>query len=323
MFCTDRKELERLLMILEQKNYLFAYCRFRKDKEELYLLGEGSSSVVYEMVDQFDEKKHYALKVSGLGNYSIADGCFYEITEDYRRLGIASEHVVHMMDAKQCLITGADYNEVSVQDVTGADVDKEGIILQFILMEKLQAIVRRERQKVFLQREKLREETEVCRFALQIGKGLCAIHGRNYIHRDVKLENAFWDAENNCYKIGDFATAERMDKRNGNLVCTDGYAPPEIQKRQVTYHEEMADIYSLGVCLFLLLNHLTFPESSGYWINKVQYRENFIFPKPKNASVQMADIIRKMCSYEKENRYQSMEEVVDEMERLLQEYECG
>jgi hypothetical protein len=68
--------------------------------------------------------------------------------------------------------------------------------------------------------------------------------------------------------------------------------------------------------LFLLLNNLKFPASDGYHANMVQYSKDFIIPAPANASEEMARIIRKMCSYRVEDRYQSVEKVLMDIGKI-------
>ena len=65
-----------------------------------------------------DAKKHYALKVSGLGNYSIADGCFYEITEDsaYQRVPL-SFHSILSRDEDNGKVTAKFTAELDVDNI--------------------------------------------------------------------------------------------------------------------------------------------------------------------------------------------------------------
>lgn len=73
--------------------------------------------------------------------------------------------------------------------------------------------------------------------------------------------------------------------------------------------------------MFLLMNGLKFPASDEYRPAFVQYSKDFIMPAPENASEDLARIIRKMCSYSAEERYQSIEEVLLEINRVKCSYE--
>lgn len=82
-----------------------------------------------------------------------------------------------------------------------------------------------------------------------------------------------------------------------------------------------ADIYSFGITLYLLLNDLKFPASDGYYVNtEQQYSKEFILPAPKNASVGITKIIQKMTSYNPEERYQSIDEVLIDIDKIADDY---
>lgn len=90
------------------------------------------------------------------------------------------------------------------------------------------------------------------------------IHSRGYAHLDIKLNNIFLDEYFNI-KIGDFGSAlkpQKKGKTNKRRGTTNYMAPevknqnkvtPENSRKQKTYDPFRADVYSLGVCLFILL----------------------------------------------------------------------
>ncbi|MCH5341379.1 MAG: hypothetical protein J1E01_07920, partial [Acetatifactor sp.] len=93
---------------------------------------------------------------------------------------------------------------------------------------------------------------------------------------------------------------------------------PEIERRLYDSYNATADIYSFGITLYLLLNDLRFPGSDGYYPKvEVQYDPEFVFPAPVHASEGMARVIRRMCSFYAEDRYQSMNEVLMELSAVL------
>ena len=315
----DKMALERLLGALETRGYLFPECRLKRDDTgDLCLLGQGASGIVYEMQDV--EGKSFALKVIGLGNYILEPDNFYDLAEEYCKISNDNEGIIHIIDAKEWIVKEGDGERIFVREIGEQYEKEEGIILQFVLLEYLKVVLSKDGKAVYLQREQLRDEMEICILGMQIGKALSFLHERDYVHRDVKLENIYWDENNLCYKLGDLDTMERTgDGINTLSVYTDGYAAPEIRGKEMICYDKTADIYSLGICMYLLLNELRFPASSGYFVDSEQYTENFTFPKPSNASEKLTCIIQKMCSYNKNDRYQSMEEVVDAIQKVMQE----
>ena len=193
--------------------------------------------------------------------------------------------------------------------------------MQFVLTEKLDELITKDRfAKVRLLKEELGTEDEVLEFAFEIGQALAAVHTNMCLHRDIKIENIFWDNSEQIYKLGDFGIAKWADDGNAEtIVYTDGYGAPEIERRLYDSYNATADIYSLGITLYLLLNELKFPGSEGYYsIVEVQYNPEFVFPAPLHASEDMARVIRKMCSFYPEERYQTMNEVLAELFIILE-----
>ena len=185
-------------------------------------------------------------------------------------------------------------------------------------MEKLEHIVIKSPYKKIKLIEQLCDEKEVLKFAVQIGQAIKTVHENKVLHRDIKLENIFWDKETDSYKLGDFGIAKLVENGNAQtIVYTEGYGAPEIKKRLKDSYDATVDIYSFGISLYLLLNKLRFPGSEGYYVNRIQYDPTFIFPAPENASEMMTRMIRKMCSYYKEERYQTMAEVLETLRDIM------
>ena len=88
------------------------------------------------------------------------------------------------------------------------------------------------------------------------------------------------------YKLGDFGIALKTAEGMASTVAyTDGYGAPEIIRRSDDKYDVTADIYSLGMTLYVLLNRLKFPGSKGYRVNaKLQYEKDFVLPRPETGS---------------------------------------
>ena len=315
----EKREMEELLCTLDENGSIFPGFEIVKVNNRPNLLGTGGFSSVYEMCCLKRPEKGYVLKVIGFDKHVVTSESFWETIRVQGLLTEQSEYICRVISAKEINVTLDDEGHlVEVTEAKEERWNEEGIHIQFILMERLEEIINKDKfGKVTLYDECLSKEEEVIDFALQIGNALYCAHSKNILHRDIKLENIFWDNEELCYKLGDFGLAKQTVEGSADtVVYTDGYGAPEIEKYLSESYNATADIYSFGITLYLLLNNLRFPGSEGYYVNIVQYNPEFVFPAPANASEGMVRIIRKMCQYDKEERYQSVKDVLMDLAAL-------
>ena len=320
MFIPDKAKVEKILLQMEEANCIDSRYRFVREKDGLKLLGVGGFSYVYEMEDSLSPNRHYAAKIIGLGSKVIEEQQVYDAAAIQHFSSEMSENVMRViafwilklqLDSSGKLIGCIHFREENYAEA-------EGLPIQIILTEKLEAVLLRDKYaNVGLLREELKTEEGVIRLAKDIGRALFTVHNQGYLHRDIKLENIFWDEECKIYKLGDFGIARYVGEEGAETaVFTDGYGAPEIERSLSSSYNLTADIYSFGIVLFLLLNNLKFPVSDGYHVNIVQYSQDFILPAAEKSSEAMAAVIRKMCSYRAEDRYQSVEEVLRDIGKI-------
>ncbi|MFO0572761.1 MAG: HEAT repeat domain-containing protein [Polyangia bacterium] len=195
-----------------------------------------------------------------------------------------------------------------------------------------------------------------CRVAMQIARGLSAVHDKGIIHRDLKPENIFLveqDGQKDFVKIVDFGIAtDRVDTAEvranieklkaeaagrdslralkerhtlpGMVLGTPQYMSPEqAQGFDLTAR---ADQYALG-CIFyeMLCGTVPFDDNNAMAVMYKHALSPVPHLKDKNPSVSVPDsverIVRRMLAKDPNQRYQSMREVeqalLDEIENLL------
>ncbi|KAK9870299.1 hypothetical protein WA026_006386 [Henosepilachna vigintioctopunctata] len=92
----------------------------------------------------------------------------------------------------------------------------------------------------------------------QLALGIQYLHDMDIAHRDLKCENVLITNNYNV-KIADFGFARFVTDATGKRICSEtycgslSYAAPEILKGS-PYHPRIADIWSLGIILYVMLN---------------------------------------------------------------------
>lgn len=315
----DTASAEILLKELDAAGWIFPEFEFNTDNGNLKMLGKGGFSVVYEMINKNRDDLNYALKVIGFERHVVSSERFWDTVRLQAYLAEQSNNIARIIDAREISVLLSDSGDiVDICDASGERWDEAGLHLQFVLMEKLSDIIIKDRFKhANIVKNGLMTESGVVDFAKHVGNALKVSHDNNVLHRDIKLENIFWNENDNCYVLGDFGIAKFVEEGNAEtVVYTDGYGAPEIERRLGDYYNATADIYSFGITLYLLLNNLRFPGSDGYFVNPVQYDPAFVFPAAANASDRMNRIIRKMCRFYPEDRYQTIDEVLFDLSNL-------
>jgi len=98
-------------------------------------------------------------------------------------------------------------------------------------------------------------ESQTRIWVFQMLEGLLYLHNKNIVHRDIKCENVFLTATLNI-QIGDFGFA-RIMKNNSEMSKTycgsEAYSSREILLA-IPYEPKKADVWSLGVVLYVMLN---------------------------------------------------------------------
>lgn len=169
------------------------------------------------------------------------------------------------------------------------------------------------------------DERMVIRLGLNLCGALDGCHERNIIHRDIKPENILV-TEDGHFKLGDFGIAKISEKTaTGTLTGTYSYMAPEVANRQ--HYGAAADIYSLGMVLYWMMNERTLPFlplnrkiPSGIQRQEAQDRRfsGEEIPAPVNGSLKLSEIVLKACAFSPEERYHTVQELAEDLRGLVQ-----
>ncbi len=318
------EDIEAILRQLNDQALPFKKYVFSALDNGLHILGRGSTANVYKAETRDKHKEGYAIKVIGFGDKHVESGAFNNSVSAQKNLGQFQNNVVKIYDSTEIRVWIEGDHTVTKAEVVKEDEDKEPageyLKLQFVLMEELANIVRDARfgKPTLISALNKYDEKEILKLAYDIGTALRLAHENKLIHRDVKLENIFYSARGGGhYKLGDFGIARTTDNGLASTVAfTRGYGAPEVVGTLEDKYDCTADVYSFGMVLYVLLNELRFPESNNYHPNPMQYMYGYIPDHPIHGSDELCRIVTKMLAFDPNDRYQTMDEVLNELEKL-------
>jgi serine/threonine protein kinase len=309
---------------LNERKLPWQNSRFVISEDEYEWLGNGNFSEVYVMEDVGDSSNKYAVKIIGFNeNRRIhkSDIASYK-KEPIIQYGLAESctSVVKIIDTEVLSIKLDDNGKIEDAIADDCGVDKTGwLVLVLIKMEKLTPIIEQNLTGDYIFKVpalKDAEDREILSLAIDIAEALETSHSKKIMHRDVKLENIFYDKASKTYKLGDFGIARITNQGSASTkgAGTLGYEAPEVEGGNNEKYSYQADIYSFGVTIYLLMNELRFPGSTGYHVNRsVQYNPNSVIEYPIHGSDELKKVICSLIRYNPEDRPEDMAAVLSEL----------
>jgi serine/threonine protein kinase/Tfp pilus assembly protein PilF len=187
------------------------------------------------------------------------------------------------------------------------------ITMEYVSGEDLKSFIRRSKQ--------LAIGTAIS-IAKQVCDGLEEAHSMGVVHRDLKPSNIMIDKDGNA-RIMDFGIARSLSTKGitgaGVMIGTPEYMSPEQAEAKDV--DKLTDIYSFGVILHeMVTGQLPFEGDTPLAVALKHKSENPKDPKELNPQIpdDLSAIILKCLEKEKEDRFQSAEEIRSELERIEQ-----
>jgi len=292
------------------------YYEFDNDSRPL---GEGGMGIVYR-----------GIRVSAEGRRIVAikcikDGLAASVIERARReasIRIKNDNLIEMID----------FIEADVKDVLGMTAHQYFIVSELVMGVSLDDILEGRTNDQNGQSVPAAVEmynlyhSNRYRFALKVTsnvlKGLIALHGAGYIHRDIDPTNIMVTAEGHI-KLIDFGIAKQfrslgtLDKALtsvGEFIGKPTYAAPELILGDVKSQQETTDIYAVGILFYQLLAGTPPFTGTHQEVIKAHLNKKIPFKKLKHRA--SADVVAKACAKEHGNRYRSAAEFLVEIDRL-------
>ena len=277
-------------------------------------LGEGSFGQVYFVQkERLGVVQKAAVKVVRIPKSDNEVGeikAAYGLTEDQLKDFFYPEVIRYKEEIQLMQTLGENANIVQVQDFEIME-DPSGrlgwyILIRMELLESLDAFIKREKLYV----------GDVMNMAMDILEGIQECENHNIIHRDIKTSNLF-RSKKGTYKLGDFGIARDTSASSRSLSHkgTDNYMAPEVY--QGKRYSQNIDLYALGIVIYKLLNKNRLPFLGEERLTSRSIERAFQlrqqgeeFPKAAECSEEFHKIIKKLCAYNPEDRYQSAQEVL-------------
>lgn len=280
--------------------------------ETVRLIGRGSFGAVYEIQRQvFEDTEKAALKVipipQGEGdvdemyNDGYDDASISKTLHDHLKSIVAEYSLMRKMSGCPNVVSCDDLRYEQHEDGLGWDV--------FIRMELLTPLVKALPAEI--------PEDMVIRVAKDLCAALIECKTLDIVHRDIKPQNIFLSPRGE-YKLGDFGIAKTVEKTmGGTKIGTYKYMAPEVYNNQP--YNSTADIYSLGLVLYWMLNERRMPfmplppavmRASDEEHARSRRLSGEVLPAPKNGSEQLKQIVLKACAYDPKERFRTAGEML-------------
>ncbi len=166
--------------------------------------------------------------------------------------------------------------------------------------------------------------------SIQAADALVEAHRHGIVHRDLKPENILlmeWRESTDYVKVLDFGIAKVLDNSQvlessatvmGVIHGTPMYMSPEQARGDKVDHR--SDIYSLGIVLYAMMTgELPIKSNTlvGYIIAHQQDPPSAISQYVQGVPKDLETITSRMLEKQPEDRYQTMQEVLDEFRALV------
>ncbi|MHC5005295.1 MAG: protein kinase domain-containing protein, partial [Planctomycetota bacterium] len=160
----------------------------------------------------------------------------------------------------------------------------------------------------------------------EVATALRCAHAEGIVHRDIKPENILLDRDGRAY-LTDFGLARSLGgalgdtiSRQGQIMGTPALMPPEQARGDLEAIDARSDIYGLGATLFVQLTG-TYPFTGTHLVDVLHavIHDPAPLPRARRSDIprSLEAIIVRCMRKRREERYQSIDALVADVDRLL------
>ena len=277
----------------------------------------------------------YGYKVLSCGDVI---GKKYQIIKELGSGGFATTYLAQINDASQrkCVIKQLQprFNSPAIWENARERLDTEGMVLQWLgkhdsIPELIDHFDENGQFYLILEfiegeefdreiQNELLKESQVVRFLYDVLNILAFVHQQGVIHRDIKPSNLIRRASDGRITLIDFGAVKEIgtaifespqETLQTQVIGTPGYMPPEQNSGKPLYS---SDIYALGKTAIYGLTG----RSPIDW-EEIETNDMVSWYEKTTISQELSRIIQRMTSPKTAERYQSAEEVLEDLTPLL------
>ena len=200
-------------------------------------------------------------------------------------------------------------NIVNIYDVGS----EEG--LHYIVMEYVEGIT----LKTYIEKKGQLSFKESVSIAIQVARGIEAAHNKQITHRDIKPQNIIISTEGKV-KVTDFGIARAASSNtiSSDVMGSVHYSSPEQARNG--FVDGRSDIYSLGIVMYeMVTGRVPFDGDTTVAVAIQHLQEEMTPPSAyaPNLPISMEKIILKCTQKNPDRRYQTIEELLNDLRRAL------
>ena len=204
-------------------------------------------------------------------------------------------------------------NIVNIYDV-GAE---NGV--NYIVMELAGGITLKE----YIKKKGYLSPQETVDVSIQIASAISHAHNHHIIHRDIKPQSILI-SEDGMIKVTDFGIAKAANTNTVTSTATAmgsvHYISPEQAKGR--FCDEKSDIYSLGITMYeMITGKVPFDHENGVTIALMHLQNDIVPPSEIKEGIpdSLEKIILKCVMKKPEERYQTAEELIEDLKLVFQD----
>ncbi|MEN8905291.1 MAG: protein kinase [Clostridiales bacterium] len=300
---------------MNNNNIIYKFEPLWEDWKILKPLDSGSSGFVYTMAKDDDPENLSIVKMLTIPNEEQNRIICEYFKNDKKEINQFYANSVNniLLTLKNISKLNGHSNIISLENFMVKKDEKKDIWYLFLKMEYATPLYD------YIKKNAFTENDLIC-----LGMGVCnaisAFHNSNIVHENIKESNIFI-SKNNTFKISDFNLLRDLQF---NPMFDSTIIPPEIAEGKP--FSKLSDIYSLGILLYKLCNNGNLPfikdnqklSVTGMQNSSALRLSGKDLPAPQNSSTALSKVILKACSYKPELRYKKIDDMKNDLKKILQ-----